>query len=88
MRAASKLETTEVTENLADAGCEELQGFLLGKPLPIGKVARQVSLVLETLLLAARDGSTDAVDLITIAGRVHRETGLADAPETTRRSLK
>jgi EAL domain-containing protein (putative c-di-GMP-specific phosphodiesterase class I) len=39
---AEGVETMEQLTFLADEGCDAVQGYLIGKPLPIGQYAAQV----------------------------------------------
>jgi Amt family ammonium transporter len=73
---AEGVETPEIAERLVRAGCDELQGFLLGKPLPLDEISRRIPRELATLLLAARTDSADQDDLLAMADRMRREGGL------------
>ncbi len=51
---AEGIETVEAAVSLVEAGCDELQGYLLGKPMPFERVTHRIAPELAELLLQAR----------------------------------
>ncbi|MCF3640068.1 ammonium transporter [Rhizobium sp. TRM95111] len=57
---AEGIETVEAAISLVEAGCDELQGYLLGKPMPVSAVASAIDPELAGLLVQAKADSVSA----------------------------
>ncbi|MFB2551886.1 ammonium transporter [Ensifer soli] len=79
---AEGVETPDIAEILVRAGCDELQGFLLGRPAPLGEAAVRIPPEIAALLLAARPGA-DTAGLRAVAERM--QDGPAGVQKATRR---
>jgi Amt family ammonium transporter len=80
---AEGVETEDVAVSLVAAGCDELQGFLLGRPVPLGEVVRHITPELSELLRAAGQAAVaDTRGLSAMAARMREHKADAEGPGT------
>ncbi|QRM55316.1 ammonium transporter [Sinorhizobium sp. BG8] len=80
---AEGIETPETAISLVRAGCDELQGYLLGKPVPAGERLAEIDRNTSDMLVAAR--STTPVALDELRASLEQSASFGKIPSDSRR---